>query len=204
MCQHRFIHTGYSQICEDCGVENAILRIDTWNKFSAPLVRNYDRINRFRTKVDKICAIHSGPNCKDPVWGYLNKFKLYSPACIRYRLHRSKLNNKHYDCLRIFCDVFTSVRVNITDIHLLKKILIDRFHVIHHQWILSGEESFFSYDYLLRIMLEEMRCPLLIYLKPKTNRRRMRKYQTKLRAIQSRSENKRMNQSSVKTRFHYA
>ena len=53
MCEHTWLVTNYSNICSSCGLERGVLKLDTWNKYAAPLTRNYDRKSRFSVKVDK-------------------------------------------------------------------------------------------------------------------------------------------------------
>ena len=177
--------TNCSQVCCLCGKETRILPLDTYNKYSAPLSRNYDRKNRFGVKVCKLLGMHSGPPAHDKVWKMLENHTMESPACVRKTIRNSKLNTKHYDCVRVFCDVFTKFRVRGYDPHVMKKYLESCFAEVHRCWcrVDGVSDSFFSYDFLLRYFLEQIQSPLLVYLKPKTNKRRLKKYLMKLEFI---------------------
>ena len=68
MCKHTFLDLGYSVVCQHCGLQERVLPLDTYSKYSAPLFRGYDRLQRFKLKVDKLLGFHNGPKCSDPVW----------------------------------------------------------------------------------------------------------------------------------------
>ena len=171
MCpHHQYVVTGFSHICTGCGIEKTVLLLDRYNQFSAPLSRTYERKTRFRNKVERLLGL-SFPMAHDPVWGVLEKVDLKGPGCIRKVLRQSKLKNKHYDCIRVFSDVFTKFRVNTYDPHQLMSILTARFKKVHEDWVRCRSRGFFSYDWLLRLFLEQLTHPLLAYLKPATSRR---------------------------------
>jgi hypothetical protein len=193
MCDHTWLDTGHTMVCCNCGVERQVLVLNVWNKFSAPLNRQYDRVGRFKTKVDKLLGTHRGPRYSDPVWTELEQARrkgdrgtMGSPDDVRRVIRKSKLKTKHYDCVRIFCDVFTTFR--LTPLYLkqnterTREQLMHMFGEIHHVWLGCNDTSdgFFSYDFLLRFFLERMNSPLVVYLKPKTNKRRLQKYVEKL------------------------
>ena len=186
MCEHKWLVTNCSRVCGMCGVERSVLRLDSWNKYSAPLSRNYDRKHRFSIKVNKLLGIHSGPPYWDAVWKMLEDTgPFHSPASIRTAIRNSRLKTKHYDCLRIFCDAFTTLRTPIETPHRLKNYLESCFHIVHSCWLRAQlEDGFFSYDFLLRYFLEQIESPLLVYLKPRTNKRRLHKYMIKFAFIQ--------------------
>ena len=186
MCEHTWLVTNCSNVCSSCGLERGVLKLDTWNKYAAPLTRNYDRKSRFSVKVDKLLGIHTGPHYSDKIWKVLETQSLRTPNSIRKAIRHSGLNTKHYDCLRIFCDVFTKFQVTGYCPHRIKRYLEKCFADVHRCWLRTHwlQNSFFSYDFLLRYFLEEIQSPLLVYLKPKTNKRRLRKYVQKLKLIQ--------------------
>ena len=96
-CEHtRLIETGYSTVCTDCGIERIVCRLDTFNATAAPLGRNYDRINRFRVKIDRLLG-ESAPSASDKVWGYLEGRTFPGPCQIRAALRRAPFRLKHYD-----------------------------------------------------------------------------------------------------------
>ena len=189
MCEHSWLDTGHTKVCSECGLETKVLVLNVWNKFSAPLNRQYDRVGRFKTKVDKLLGAHRGPKYTDPVWGILKQEKMSSPGDVRRGIRKSKLKAKHYDCIRIFCDVFTTFRIGEIDTEMTRTRLVRMFEDVHHVWLGSGESSdgFFSYDFLLRHFLENIKSPLVVYLKPQTNKKRLQKYMVKLSLILSRS-----------------
>jgi len=197
MCDHDWLCTNYSRVCSKCGCEKRVLKLDTWNKYAAPLCRNYDRKNRFSIKVNKLLRIHSGPPHWDKIWEVLESTQPFiGPECIRRAIRSSKLTTKHYDCLRIFCDAFTDFRVPVFDAHRVKKYLESCFHAVHICWLrVDPRAGFFSYDFLLRYFLEQIDSPLLVYLKPKTNKRRLHKYMMKLSLIQFQGADKMYDQS---------
>ena len=205
MCDHAWIHTEYSKICEQCGIEQIILKVDRYNKYSAPLQRGYDRCGRFKIKLDKLYGRHSGPKMDDPVWAELEsiKYKLRNPDDIRKALRLLKVANKHYDCIRIFSDIFTKFRVTILDSQE-SDIILFKFRSIHAAWRRHrSQQQFFSYDYLLRHLLDELKSPLVVYCKPQTNKRRRLKYEKKLNLIRVQSADRMSNHTPVVSHSHY-
>lgn len=191
MCDHLFLSTGYSNVCQKCGLETSCLRLDVWNKYSAPLHRNYDRGSRFHMKVEKLLGLHKGPSVQDPVWKTLKaqQATLERPEDVRSALRRSSLKAKHYDCCRLFCKVFTKFRVAPYDSQRTEIYLNGAFKEVHRLWqkheLSTG--SFFSYDFLLRHFLETIKSPLVAYLKPRSNKRRVSKYKKLLAVIRFRN-----------------
>ena len=182
-CKHDFVYTSWCKTCILCGSESYHLSLDTYNVCSAPLERGYSRVQRFNIKVDKILALHSGPNCVDPIWKYLDSRKLFlnTPFDVRQCIRRSKLKLKHYDCVRIFTDAFTNFKIATNTPTLTqKKKLLQLFEKLHHSWMQVKKKSFFSYDWVLRHFLEKEKSPLVVYLKPKTCRQRDLKYKNRL------------------------
>jgi hypothetical protein len=202
-CEHAWLSTNHTEVCSNCGREKRILSLDSYNKWSAPLARTYDRKSRFSVKVEKLLGIHSGPPVHDDMWLLLKTCTLTTPDSIRKSIRHSKLNTKHYDCVRIFTDVFTEFRVAGYNTHDMKNYLEKCFAVVHRCWCRSQcvKESFFSYDFLLRYFLEQIASPLLVYLKPRTNKRRLRKYMNKLTVIQFPGVCKTYYQNFVTDRF---
>ena len=182
MCTHSFVFSSWSKTCINCGIESYFVSLDKYNLFSAPLERGYDRSQRFRMKVDKLLGLHTGPNSFDPIWEYLDSRKLFlnNPFDIRQTIRRSKLKMKHYDSIRIFTDAFTTFRVPSNQPLVLKKNLVAQFNNLYHMWLQRKDQSFFSYDWILRYFLESLHSPLIVYLKPKTCRKRDIKYRAKL------------------------
>ena len=183
MCQHAYVYSSWAKTCVNCGIESYFISLDTYSVYSAPLERGYSRSQRFRIKLDKLLALHSGPNCEDPIWKYLDSKKLFlnNPFDVRQCIRSSKLKLKHYDCVRIFSNAFTPFRVTLGKSPLvLKKILLRKFETIFYRWMQTECTSFFSYDWILRYFLEELKSPLVVYLKPKTCRKRNKKYIDKL------------------------
>ena len=198
MCNHCWLDTGYTKVCCDCGLEQKVLVLNVWNKFSAPLNRQYDRVGRFKIKVDKLIGLHCGPKYTDPVWVVLKRKKLCNPGDVRQAIRKSRLKAKHYDCVRIFCDVFSRFRLPAeVDPLATQTLLLDMFEDVHHAWLRRWEnsEGFFSYDFLLRYFLEQINSPLVVYLKPKTNKTRLKKYMEKLRTILSQDKNGKWSQN---------
>ena len=166
---------------------------DEFNISSAPLTRNYEREGRFMTKVDKLLGILS-PKYQDPVWSLLSSSKEMSGSQdIRKVLRHSSLKDKHYDCVRTFTLLFTSSSSELKEPQKVRAHLRARFKTIHSRWrglLAVNPESalgFFSYDWLLRKFLEEGDLPdlngLVRFLKPRTSKRRAKKYQTLLESL---------------------
>ena len=197
MCCTNFtgISTGWSTICSACGVEMPTLQLDTYSHFSAPLARTYDRIQRFTTKVDRMLGlIHPGE--QDPIWKFLESQTLQGPKSVRGALRRCPLKSKHYDCTKTFCDVFTAYRCGVFDFHKTKTYLLTCFRDVHDAWLYSSRSGsgFFSYDWLMRRFLEKSGHPLLVYLKPRTSKRRNQRYLNMIK--QSQHDDRTWNQSS--------
>ena len=172
MCEHRFLETSYTKVCVQCGVEHLILTLDKYAVHSAPLTKGYERSVRFRQKIDKLLCLQNAPPLKCPIWEYLSKQNMRSPTDVRYALRRYTLKNKHYDCIRLFTRVFTDFRVVLKQTPpRLNQQLTDKFNNVIRLWRrynMVGTTPFFSYDFLLRVFLEELKCPLVVYCKPVT------------------------------------
>ena len=116
-------------ICTKCGLETQIT-LDPHEaspagssfEFSPPIIRVYSRPDRWKTIVSKVVGNHSGPPRKDPVWDYLQKraHLCKSPKDILQILRKSRLKNKHYQCLHTFAKAFqkdySPPRVNPTTV----------------------------------------------------------------------------------------
>ena len=152
-----------------------MLKVDEFNINSAPLQRKYDRFARFMLKVDKLLGSVS-PARKDPVWKYLESNTLEDPESIRVALRKSPLTVKHYDAVRSFCDTFTDFKCQQYNPHKTREYLRISFQQIHADWRAAELPTFFSYDWLIRYLLQKTNSPLLVYLKPKTSKRRAKKY----------------------------
>ena len=153
MCEHNWLHTTYSRVCSTCGVEIKQLHVDTYNRFSAPILRGYNRCARFKLKVDKLLCFHSGPQFKDKIWNLLKQQQhiMSCPKDIRSVLRTLNTKNKHYDCCRIFSRTFTDFRVSLKyNVHDLRTKLVSKFEDIFMSWCSSPYDHFFSYDFLLR------------------------------------------------------
>ena len=201
MCCHDWVHESNSKICRICGIETREYGIDTYNKYSAPLFRSYDRLARFKLKVNKLLGIHAGPHFNDPIWALLEKKQFNTPQELRKILRMCNLKNKHYDCVRIFCTIFTRFRVTIVDVYALREHLLYKFKNIFLPWSVQHQmKSFLSYDFLLRLFLEEIHSPLVVYLKPQTCKRRLKKYLTMLRFIQAPRDCRRLNRTTANSR----
>ena len=183
MCRHEYVYTTWNKTCTRCGLETCFLSLDTYSMFSAPLERGYSRSQRFRIKLDKLLTLHSGPNCEDPIWSYLSSRKLFlnNPFDVRQCIRCSKLKLKHYDCIRIFTNAFTSYRIKLNKPPLaLKNTLTKKFDDLYYRWLNMNDMSFFSYDWVLRFFLEELKSPLVVFLKPQTCSKRDKKYRERL------------------------
>ena len=185
MCEHTFIFTNYSQVCTICGEEERIIFLDKYNPFSAPICKGYERVVRFRQKVDKLIFLFNPPPHKSPVWKFLETAApLQGPADIRRALRKYKGKNKYYDSIRLFTRTFTPFRVKLTrdGLKLTNRLTMFFDTVLrcwkHHNFSVDYEASlagtetnrvpFFSYDYLLRHFLSILKSPLVAYCKPIT------------------------------------
>ena len=154
VCLHQqSIHTNHSRICSDCGVENIFLKMDTYNIFSAPILKSYDRTQRFLVKLDKLLLIHSGPNIKDPIWAVLKKQCFKTPRDIRFFLrHYKNLKTKHYDCIRLFSKLFANFNIKPKkSVHEIRANVNKHFASLLYDWKRVCDEGlFFSTDWLMR------------------------------------------------------
>ena len=184
MCAHDFVYLEYCRICQHCGIEQTQLRLDTYNVTSAPLHQGYNRAARFRLKVDKLIGYHSGPNCHDPIWEKLKQVVVHTPTDVRRALRGFKLNQKHYDNVRLFTRCFTNFPIPVVNSYMVKQTLETMFEHVLVLWNRAQQtRPFFSYDFLLRRFLEAIRCPLVVFVKPFTCKKRRVKYEHLLRKI---------------------
>ena len=172
-----------------------VLFLDKFCVHASPLGRSYDRLQRFVTKLDRLLGIGSMPRATDPVWAVLNNAEMHTPQDVRDTLRQTKLVNKHYDCVKPFCDAFTSFTCEPFNLLKTKEDLVRKFKMIKSLW--GSREGFFSYDWLLRKFLEEYNSPLVAYLKKPTNKRREQKYQNMMKQIIVVSDDKTLNHNSV-------
>lgn len=187
MCKHKFALTTWSKVCLHCGHTERVLTLDTYNVYSAPIHQGYSRSFRFKNKVDKLLGLNSGPNSEDPIWKYLerNRVAINNPFDVREVIRSSQLKNKHYDCVRIFCDAFTNFRVKTErDSPRIREQLVKSFSEIYSMWCIYDGKTFFSYDWILRYLLEKRKSPLVVYLKPRTCKKRNEKYLAKIKRFQ--------------------
>ena len=187
MCEHRFLETSYTRVCIKCGVEHTTLTLDKYAVHSAPLAKGYERSVRFRQKIDKLLCLQNAPPLNCPIWEYLNKQNMTCPTDVRYALRRYTLKNKHYDCIRLFTRVFTDFRVVFKQTPpRLNEQLTSKFNNVIRLWRrynMVGTMPFFSYDFLLRVFLEELKCPLVVYCKPVTCQKRHARNNRRLEVI---------------------
>jgi hypothetical protein len=175
MCNHQFLETSYMRVCCLCGVEQTQLSLDKYAVHSAPLTKGYERTVRFRQKIDKLlCLQNAPPHC--PVWEYLSQETMTCPSDVRRALRRYKLKNKHYDSIRLFTRAFTKFRVKLKrDPPKISQLLTSAFSNVLRLWKrynVVRQMPFFSYDFLLRTFLEDIKCPLVAYCKPVTCQKR--------------------------------
>ena len=186
VCQHILVTTSHSEICTKCGKENQLLKLDTYNVYSAPISKSYDRRQRFFIKVDKLLLIHSGPKEKDAIWKALEGNSFKNPSDIRFHLrHKTKLLCKHYDCIRTFSKIFAQFDVQTKrSVHHIKADIQRSFQQILYGWnkYFFGT-LFFSTDWLLRRFVKRY-CPeLVVFLKPIPKSNRSLKYVEMLQTI---------------------
>ena len=185
MCEHKFACLGFCNVCVLCGAAHKLLKLDTYNVFSAPMSKGYSRRLRFKTKVDKILLGTPQPKFDDPVWGFLNKNKtdLVTPLCIQSTLKKSRLTCKHYDNIKLFCDVFTSFTIRKEKVDDIHRYMMAAFNKIHNAWNFSKHPGFFSYTWLIRYLLDLIQSEYVVYLKAPTSAKRHEKYKTLLDQI---------------------
>ena len=181
MCEHNWLHIPGMQVCENCGLQRQLLEMDKFSVHSSPLGRCYDRVGRFQQKIDCLLGRGSIPKSEDPVWKYLEGKTMTGPSDIRLALSKSKLKNKHYDHVRSFTDIFTKFRCDKYNQLETRGILMRKFSRVNRCF---RGTSFFSYGWLTRLFLEEMKSPLLVYLKKPTSKRRAKKYVHMLQVVQ--------------------
>ena len=194
MCSHCFVVTKGRQCCTYCGISEQVLTLDRFSPHASPLGRQYDRFARFQMKIDKLLGMGGLPRYDDPVWKVLEKADMKTPQDVRSTLRQSGLTCKHYDCVRTFCDYFTPFYCDPVNTLDTKHHLERRFVDVKARW--GMKDGFFSYDWLLRLFLEEMKSPLVCYLKKPTNRRREQKYRKMLHDLIPEDEYKTLSRSS--------
>ena len=177
MCCHQFINLEYCIVCSKCGRSENRLVLDSFNLNSSPMVKNYSRTLRFRTKIDRMLTGHPKPLPTDPVWDFLSTCKeMDCPCDVRAALKGSKLVNKHYDSIKVLCDCFSNFRIPYEDTRELHAYMLRNFNLLHSTWNFSAHQKFFSYTWLIRIFLTAIDSPYIAYLKPPTSRKRHNRY----------------------------
>ena len=195
-CDNRFlVQSEYGTvICTKCGIETKITlepHEASCNQFdfSPPIFRVYSRPDRWKTIVSKIVGVHSGPPRDDPVWPYLksHSHNITCPQDILALLRKSKLKNKHYQCIHIFSKAFlkTYSPPNVSP-NLVTKNLNIYFDHINHIWLKQFAPScpFISYAWLLEQALSFYGFrEYLPYLKKLMCKNRRQKYVTLLNTL---------------------
>ena len=204
MCQHDFFDLGWCEVCKLCGVQRAKLTLDRYNTHSFLTTTCYNRPLRFKTLAERVILGQNAPPGNDEVWKFLYSCPSFlSPKHIFDALQKSGLKNKHYDCLHIFsryfCYKFEPVEENaLTTFNTVMK----EFRDIFHRWRYSTTDTFFSYLWLLRHLLEGMDSKYVKYLKPRTCQLRHDKYLNLLADIrQFRIQDGNLNCKSLAPRF---
>ena len=206
---HTFIFNDATRICTKCGVEQRHLVLDSFNKFSAPINRGYSRRSRFKLKVDKLLGFHNGPSPTDPIWSALeaHRGKMQNPHDVRKVLRSLKLKNKHYDSVKIFVDCFTNFNVAkecVIPSSRLRSNLLQLFDQVFRGWLKLNENTFFSYDFLLRRFLIILKSPLNLYCKPASCKRRTTRSLERMMSILSHGEQKNGNHMPEADHFRSA
>ena len=165
-----------------------MLCLDTYNAYSAPLCKGYQREVRFRQKIDKLISLQNAPPSTCEVWDFLkSRNPLNTPECVRKALRSYTGRNKHYDSIRLFTRVFTPFRVSLKrSPDRLNERLTTFFSYINRLWTRYNVRvtmPFFSYDFLLRQFLEHLESPLVVYCKPVTCKKRDIRNNQRLTAI---------------------
>jgi len=174
---HQFINLEYCRVCTTCGIAEKRLCLDTFNLCSSPMVKNYSRKLRFKTKIDRMFFNHPKPQPTDPVWVFLQSCgTITCPREVRQALKNSKLVNKHYDNLKTICDCFTDFKIKKEDTIELHGFMVSQFNSIHSAWNFSQNLKFFSYTWLIRLFLTAVKSGYIAYLKPCTSKKRHIRY----------------------------
>ena len=156
-CEERCIQTNFSFICRECGRERRSFQQDMflpgYNRcFSSMNPTLYSRRYRFLSLLQKACGHNSGPASSDPVWEKLEKGAPYHTITeLQKVLSQTPFKNKRYDSLPCFSRVFLGAQIAVPP-NVVQKIMRS-FDKIEQNWRKSGVKRFFSYYYLLEILL---------------------------------------------------
>jgi len=185
-CSHEYTCNLFSKICIRCGIQSTVLNLDTYNVFSAPILKSYDRRHRFKVKLHKVLMLHTGPKHSEPVWNVLEANEMKTITELRTVLRNSKLKQKHYDSIRLFAKIFCKINVDLPqDPYVLSQTMFRDFEEIHFAWKRNPHDLFFSSDWLLRMLVAKYCSKLLLFLKPATSETRNKKYTDMLTTISS-------------------
>ena len=184
MCDHQFKFSGYSNICERCGVEHTVCHLETISGFTMnqPLWVGYNRANRFRKMVLAVCR----PLTHSKVPGQMVLYLNTKPKCDTmdelYENMKSAVccSDKGYNSMHLYAIMYlkyyepqrSPTNKMIGDV-VGDFILIEQGHKF-----LFPKKRFFSYRWLLTTLLKHRQLDFWTrYVKPLRNNSSNRRYQ---------------------------
>ena len=153
---HIIQNTSYSRVCTTCGVEKKFLSNEVPGYQQSYAVLHtptcYSRIYRFKVLLSRT-VLYSSLDYSDPVWEYLKTGEYTTINDIKHKLSKMPgKKNKKYDSLPLFSSVFLNAPLEkITPQQFTRGLKI--FEEINRRWKQAKLKRFFSYYFLLEIIL---------------------------------------------------
>ena len=182
MCTHLFVNSGYSTICEHCGVERLCYQIETVSGYTLnqPLWIGYNRANRFRKMVLALCKPLTHSRIPGKMTLHLQS-KVFDTMDELYEDMKAAIcSDKGYNAMHLYA--FTYLKNYEKKRSPTPKIIADLvgdFILIelgHKQYY--PKKRFFSYRWILRALLKHRKLDFWTrYVKPLKNKSSNRRYQ---------------------------
>ena len=165
-CGSRCLQTNYSFICTRCGSEKMSYQPEMYlpgygRSYSAMNKSVYSRRYRFHALLLKACNHAHGPVATDPIWSILEKHRgTYKTHWdILKVLSKTAAKNKRYDALPCFCRIFLPdyFRPRAVSVKQIQQAMV-LFDRVEKRWKATRHNRFFSYYYILELILKQIGC----------------------------------------------
>ena len=184
--KHNFVNSGYSNICEKCGVERMCCRMETVSGYTMnqPLWIGYNRANRFRKMLLALCKPRTHSRVPGKMILHLQT-TLDNKKCetmdeLYDHIKTASCSDKGYNSMHLYAIMY--LKNYISKRPPVPKVLADvvgDFIIIErgHEHFYPNKR-FFSYRWILNTLLKARKLDFWTqYVKPLKNKSSNRRYQ---------------------------